>query len=99
MSHLGCKRSNRELGFDSASGGSLLAPEAHTFRCFPMRPADDARRGLGLRVILYDLPCGDWNVTLSDRRLLQDLDVSSELCRTAVGAAALDQKLFHVGRP
>lgn len=37
--------------------------------------------GLGLRVILYGLPYGDWNATLSDRKLWQDLKVVSEMRR------------------
>jgi hypothetical protein len=37
--------------------------------------------GPGLRVILYGLPYGDWNATLSDRKLWQDLGVVSELRR------------------
>jgi hypothetical protein len=42
-----------------------------------MTPAE----GPGLRVILYGLPYADWNATLSDRTLWQDLKVVSELRR------------------
>jgi hypothetical protein len=55
--------------------------EARTFRRFPMRLQMTPAEGPGLRVILYGLPYGDWNATLSDRKLWQDLAVVSELRR------------------
>jgi hypothetical protein len=55
--------------------------EARTFRRFPMRLQMTPAAGPGLRVILYGLPYGDWNATLSDRKLWQDLEVVSELRR------------------
>ena len=55
--------------------------EARTFRRFPLRLQMTAAQGPGLRVILYGLPYGDWNATLSDRKLWQDLAVVSELRR------------------
>jgi len=55
--------------------------EARTFRRFPMRLRMTPAAGPGLRVILYGLPYGDWNATLSDRKLWQDLEVVSELRR------------------
>jgi hypothetical protein len=55
--------------------------EARTFRRFPMRLQMTPAAGPGLRVILYGLPYGDWNATLSDRKLWQDLGVVSELRR------------------
>lgn len=55
--------------------------EVRTFRRFPMRLQMTPAEGPGLRVILYGLPYGDWNPTLSDRQLWQDLRVVSELRR------------------
>jgi hypothetical protein len=55
--------------------------EARTFRRFPMRLRLTPSVGPGLRVILYGLPYGDWNATLSDRKLWQNLEVVSELRR------------------
>lgn len=55
--------------------------EARTFRRFPMRLRMASAAKPGLRVILYGLPYGDWNATLSDAKLWQDLEVVSELRR------------------
>ena len=55
--------------------------EARAFRRFPMRLRMTPAAGPGLRVIPRGLPYGDWNATLSDRKLWQDLEVVSELRR------------------
>jgi hypothetical protein len=55
--------------------------EIRNFRRFPLRLKMAASEGPGLRVILYGLPYADWNRTLSDRTLWQDLKVVSELWR------------------
>ena len=55
--------------------------EARTFRRFPMRLQMTPVGGPGPRVILYGLPYGDWNATLSDPKLWQDPEAVSELRR------------------
>lgn len=55
--------------------------EVRNFRRFPLRLKFTPSEGPGLRVILYGLPYADWNRTLTDRALWQDLRVVSELRR------------------
>jgi hypothetical protein len=59
----------------------VFVQEVRNFRRFPTHLRLTPAEGPGVRVVLYGLPYADWNASLSDRQLWQDLRVVSEVRR------------------
>jgi hypothetical protein len=59
----------------------VFVQEVRNFRRFPTHLRLTPLEGPGVRVVLYGLPYADWNASLSDRQLWQDLRVVSEVRR------------------
>jgi hypothetical protein len=59
----------------------VFVQEVRNFRRYPTHLRLSPAEGPGLRVVLYGLPYADWNASLSDRQLWQDLRIVSEVRR------------------
>jgi len=59
----------------------VFVQEVRNFRRFPTHLRLAPAEGPGVRVVLFGLPYADWNASLSDRHLWQDLRLVSEVRR------------------